>query len=674
MHKPLIVLVFLTFCLLSCQDKEDIKPSLIPFPQEITWGAEKLSFNGIVIDAKGSFENEQKVLEEYFGKEVNNQPITIKLINAGVINPHGFSGAYELRVENEIEIKAPDATGIFYGIQTLKQLINTDGETFNIPKCVINDWPAFQIRGFMHDVGRNYQTPDLLKEQIDVLAAYKYNVFHLHITDDPGWRLESKIYPQLQSAEATSRKPGKFYTQQEFKDLVEYCRQRHITLIPEIDVPGHTAAFRKALGIKSMNSPEVQKIIMDLVDELCTLAPAEIMPYIHLGTDEVREPSELVDEDFLIPIIQKVHDNNREYISWWHGIRTPGDSTSIKQLWAQHEPLAGHPFIDSRANYINHLDPLAGIGRLFFQQPCRVEYGDSLRLGGILCCWPDDRVDEERNILLQNSVYPFMLTYSEAIWRGVKSTGDKYWAQLPPVNSPEYQAYKEFENRLVVHRNKYFQGKEFPFVKNSHIPWKTIGPFNHNGDFEQTFEPEKEIKDSYIIDGKNYQWNEPDLYGGTVHLKHFFRFPSPIQEKEGTVYALNYIFAEKEQEVDFWIGFQNWSRSGGRRGGPTADIGEWHYTKPKIWVNDNEIQPPKWKQPGLGSNTPEIPFVDEDYYYRKPTKIQLQKGWNKFLLKIPQGGNSWKWMFTCVPVDIMETGVREIENLQYSTDVNIQKK
>ncbi len=674
MHKLLTILIILTFFLLSCRKKEDVKPSLIPLPQEIVWGVGSVSFNGIVVDASGCFENEQKVLEKYFDKDLKSLPIQIKLINANVKNLHGISGAYELRVKNRIEIRAADARGIFYGIQTLKQLINTDGETFNIPKCVINDWPSFKVRGFMHDVGRNYQSPELLKEQIDVLAAYKYNVFHLHLTDNPGWRLESKIYPELQSKDATSRKPGKFYTQQEFKDLVEYCQQRHIILIPEIDVPGHTLAFRLALGITSMNSPEVQKIIMDLVGELCTLAPAEIMPYIHLGTDEVRERSEKVDEDFLVPIIQKIYENKREYISWWHGIKTPGDSTSIKQLWAQHEPLAGHPFIDSRSNYINHLDPLAGIGHLFFQQPCRTEHGDSIRLGGILCCWPDDRVDEERNILLQNSVYPFILTYSEAIWRGVKSTGNKYWAQLPPTNSPEYQAYKEFEDRLIIHRNKYFNGKEFPVVKNSHIPWKIIGPFNHNGDFEQAFEPEKEIKDKYSVDGKNYNWNETDLNGGTIHLKHFFGFPSPIQEKEGTIYALNYIYAENEQEVDFWIGFQNWSRSGGRRGGPTAEMGQWHFTNPKIWVNGNEIRPPKWKQPGLDTNSPEIPFVDEDYYYRKPTKITLQKGWNKFLLKVPFGKNAWKWMFTCVPVDVQRTDVRETKNLKYSTDITIQKK
>lgn len=673
-------LIIIFFAHIFSSNSGDVgKPvSIIPYPQEIVVGNEKTEFSSVTLIQNDFLQNEAADLKQFLSSQkipiVENGQLEISFKIEKVKNPWQIEGAYKLSVSNSIIISAESATGIYYGIQTLKQIIEKEGDHFTVPFCEINDWPAFRIRGFMHDVGRNYQSPDLLKEQIDVLAAYKYNVFHLHLTDDPGWRLESKRIPQLQSAEATSRKPGKFYTQEEFKDIVEYCRQRHIILIPEIDVPGHTAAFRKALGIKSMNSPEVQQIIMNLIDELCALAPPEIMPYIHLGTDEVRERSEKVDKDFLVPIIQKVKDNKREYISWWHGIQTPGDSTSIKQLWAQHEPLAGHPFIDSRANYINHLDPLAGIGRLFFQQPCRTEHGDSLRLGGILCCWPDDRVDHERNILLQNSVYPFMVTYSEAIWRGVKSTRNKYWAQLPPISSPEYQAYAAFENRLAIHRDKYFEGKEFPFVKNSHIPWKIIGPFNHNGDFEQAFEPEKEIKDNYIIEGKNYHWNNPDLYGGTVHLKHFFGFPSPIQEKEGTVYALNYIYSEKEQEVDFWIGFQNWSRSGGRRGGPGAKMGQWHFTNPKIWVNNNEIQPPLWKQPGLETDTPEIPFVDEDYYYREPTTIPLQKGWNKFLLKVPFGKNAWKWMFTCVPVDVQENGVKEIGGLKYATSINDSKK
>jgi len=646
---------------------------LIPLPQEIVIGEKMLQFNSISISENDEFGNEVSLLIDFLKeKEISFDTLgKVKLLleNGNVKNPFGFDGAYELTISDEIIIKAPTSKGIFYGIQTLKQLIDKKGNGFIVPECKIKDWPAFKVRGFMHDLGRNYQTPELLKEQIDVLAAYKYNVFHMHLTDNPGWRLESKIYPELQSEEATSRKPGKFYSQDELKDIIEYCHQRHITVIPEIDVPGHTEAFRKALGIKSMNSPQVQKIILELIDELCSLAPAEIMPYIHLGTDEVRERSEKVDKDFLIPLIQKISDNGRQYISWWHGIQTPGDSTSIKQLWAQYETLVGHPYIDSRSNYINHLDPLAGIGRLYFQQPCRAAHGDSLRLGGILCCWPDNRIDDERNVLSQNSVYPFMVAYSEAIWRGVKSTGDKYWAQLPPVNSPEFKAFQEFENRVVTHRDKYFNVKEFPLVKNAHIPWKIIGSFDRKGDLSKTFEVEKEIRKSYLVNGKNYIWNDTKLYGGTIHLKHFFGFPSPIQEKEGVVYALNYIYSEKEQEVGFWIGFHGWSRSGGRRGGPAPGQGQWHTTNPKIWVNDNEIQSPVWKQPGLAANTPEIPFVDEDYFYREPTKIKLKKGWNKFLLKVPHGGTSWKWMYTCVPVNVTGNDVREVKGLKYSTEI-----
>lgn len=669
----LIIALIILFVFLSCSKKQAEPIALIPFPQQFKLINGNENFSGFSFITDSCFKNEQAALENWLKNQGNstntNKNISIYLKKEAVKNPYRIEGAYKLTVTNQIIISSETAAGIFYGIQTLKQLIQFNGKNFIVPHCKTEDWPAFKIRGFMHDLGRNYQTPELLKEQIDVLASYKYNVFHLHLTDNPGWRLESKIYPELQSEASTSRKQGKFYSQEEFKDIVEYCRQRHITVIPEIDVPGHTEAFRKALDFKSMNNPEVQQVILNLIDELCTLASPEIMPYIHLGTDEVREQVEEVDNQFLVPLIQRIKENGRTYISWWHGIQTPGDSTSVKQLWAQAEPLAGHPFIDSRANYINHLDPLAGIGRLFFQQPCRAEHGDSLRLGGILCCWPDNRVDEERNILQQNSVYPFMVTYSEAIWCGVKSTGNKYWAQLPPVNSKEYKAFSEFENRLVIHRDKYFRGKEFPFVKNAHIPWKIIGPFNHDGDYSKVFEVENKIKDTYNIEGNEYYWNDTILYGGTIHLRHFFGFPSPIREKEGTIYAMNYIYSEIEQEVGFWIGFQNWSRSG-RRGGPTAEIGEWLYTKPKIWVNDIEIQPPAWQQPGLESNTSEIPFVDEDYYYRQPTTVKLNKGWNKFLLKIPFDENAWKWMFTCIPLHIEENDLREIRNLEYSTKIN----
>ncbi|MDE5416726.1 beta-N-acetylhexosaminidase [Labilibaculum sp. DW002] len=669
----LFTMLLLLFLFLSNKGKSETELPLIPQTQQVEWKHVWTNFNSISIVSDAKFLKEEKYLKDYLSSEgvqlssgIGKNILHIKLREGNVMNPLGFEGAYHLTVGNQVVITANNSTGIFNGIQTLKQLIRKEKNEINIANCDIKDWPAFKVRGFMHDVGRNYQSPQLLKEQIEVMAAYKYNVFHFHLTDDPGWRLESKIYPQLQSPEATSRKPGKYYTQEEFIDLVNFCADRHITLIPELDIPGHSQAFRKAFGLKSMNSPKVQKILLDLIDELCALVPAEKMPYIHLGTDEVRNTEEMVDSDFLLPLIQRVEQSKRKYISWWHGMVSPDDSTSVKQLWAQHESLKGHPFIDSRANYINHLDPLAGMSRLFYQQVCRQEHGDELALGGILCLWNDNRVEDERNLIKQNPVYPAMLVYSEAVWKGKKNyKGNQYWAQLPSEGTSEYQDYRKFEEKLIAHRDLYFQGKEFPYLKNAHIPWKIIGPFDHDGDMSVSFPVEDTIQDEYKINGKKYQWWSKNVYGGTVHLKHFFGFPSPVKEKEGTVYAMTQVWSPEEQEIGFWIGFHGWSRSGGRRGGPAPKQGQWHTTEPKIWVNEEEVAAPDWKQAGLAANTAEIPFIDEDYFYRTPSIVKLKKGWNKILLKVPHGRTSWKWMFTCIPVKIIDGNVSEVSDLRF---------
>lgn len=645
--------------------------NLIPQPQEFNEGKETLVFSDINIETAFNFENEIKLFSDFLETTKGKKKEVVLHIEQGnVKNPFGFEGAYAIEISKQITIKAPTNAGVHHAFQTLKQLLANykTNNGYALPYCSINDWPAFKVRGFMHDVGRNFISLDRLKEHIEIMSLYKYNIFHFHLTDNHGWRLESKKYPQLQDEAATNRNKGKYYTQQEFKDLVQFCKERHITIIPELDMPGHTEAFRKALKLSKMNSVKVQRILIDLVEELCTLASAHDMPYIHLGTDEVRGSKEKVDNSYMLPIIKTVEKNGRESISWWQGIKTKGDKNSIKQLWAQSEPLKGHAYIDSRANYINHLDPLCAPVRLFFQQPCRVPNGDKKRLGGILCSWPDNNVKTENDIFEQNPIYLSLVAYSESIWKGVDNgTEDQFWAQLPQVSTKEYADYLDFEKRLLFHRNQFFEGKEFQFVENAHIPWRFIGPFDHSGDLEKSFEVETNIQEEYQVEGKTYTWGKHDLHGGTVHLKHFFDFPSPIKEKEGTVYALNYMYSDKEQEVDFWIGFHGWSRAGGRRGGPTPKQGQWHNTNPKIWVNDREVQPPNWQQPYLATETEEVPFMDEDYFYRKPTKIKLQKGWNKFLLKVPQGGNSWKWMYTCVPVKIEKGNIREVEGLRYKT-------
>ena len=671
----LIVCLFL-ISLISCT--EDSKktsndfPALIPFPKEMGRTKDKFMLTDkitIVSEGEGveaEAEMLRKYLEEVGIKATTGTKKGNVLLKLGKVDAdNNVDEAYLLDVTTkQVKIVANTRTGLFWGIQTLRQSISDSEDGKYLPWCSIRDWPEFKIRGFMHDNGRNFQSLPLLKEQLEVLALYKMNVFHWHFTDNPGWRLESKKYPQLQDSSATSRKPGKYYSHNDFREILDFCKQRHITVIPEFDLPGHTDAFRKTFGGITMTDEGVQEILIDLIDELCGLATPEEMPYIHLGTDEVRRAEEKVPADFLIPLLDKVKECGREVIVWREGIIVEEDSTSINQLWAKHEPQEGHRFIDSRSNYINHLDPFAGVARLFFQQPCYQPKGDSLALGGILCAWPDNRVDDERDILRQNPIYPSIVFYSDAIWNGRENINEEYWAKLPDVGSDEFKSFEKFETKVIAHRDRFFQDKEFPYVTQTGIKWKLIGAFDHKGDVNRQFPVEAQMQDSYSLDDTLFQWSGP-YAGGTIHLKHFFGFPSVTDKNEGTYYAYTEIYSPEDRQQNFWIGFHGWSRAGGRRGGPFPEQGQWHTTNPKIWVNGKEIQPPIWKQPSLAANTPEIPFVDEDYFYREPTKVNLKKGWNKVLLKIPHGGTSWKWMFTCVPVDWDGTNVREVKDLKF---------
>ncbi len=642
----------LIFCLVILSlfgwSKTQDFPALIPMPQQVVW-------NGQVFKIIG-----------------NEAPIVKRIVSELPEVPSKSDEAYLLKINRDsVVLIARTSKGLFRGRQTIRQLTYTEkGQQF-IAGCAITDWPAFEIRGFMQDVGRNFMSMALLKEQIDVMAAYKFNVFHFHVTDNPGWRLESKKYPELHAATSMSRWLGKFYTQKDFVELVNYCNDRFITLIPEFDIPGHCEAFRKAFAIDSMSDRRVQPILLDLIDELCALVPVNKMPYIHLGTDEVWSKYERPADGLLAALTARVNSHQREVIVWRPGQQIDSDKTSITQLWSSNgKPKPGHRYLDSRLNYLNHLDPLAGVAQLYFDRICDASTGDSLRLGGILCCWNDNNVNNEYDILRQNPVYPGMLVYSETSWKGQSTDfGENFLAKLPARDSQLFNGFQEFEDRLIQHRNLYFQEKPFPYVKQTQLNWQIIGPFNNNGDVSESFPVENADNQSYTIEGKTYNWTGP-YTRGTIHIRHFFGFPSYFSEKQGTVYARTSIWSPKDQEVGFWIGFQDWSRSGGRRGGPFPEQGQWHTTNPKVWVNQHEVEPPVWINPGLAEKTEEIPFRDENYFFRNPTAITLKKGWNKVLIKVPQGGKSWKWMFTFLPVKLDGQDVREVDGLKFSSGIN----
>jgi hypothetical protein len=419
-----LAVFILALATIGCQPEKQQLPALIPLPQQIAWNGQKFNL------ADSSTRFVQRLVPN---------------IDGIVLNHHE---AYTLEVTNDsLILSAITPTGLYRGLQTVRQLTAVEKGKRMVAGCSITDWPAFRIRGFMQDVGRNFQPMEMLKEQIDVLATYKMNVFHFHVTEDPGWRLESKLYPQLNDPATMSRWPGKYYTQDDFRKLVAYCTERHITLIPEFDVPGHSTAFRKAMGFEAMSDPRVQPVLIDLIDELCSLAPADIMPYIHIGTDEVWHSYEVPSPTLLPALVDRItNHHNREVIVWRPGQNIAGDSVSITQLWSSSgHPKPGHRYLDSRLNYLNHLDPLAGIPQLYFERINDAPHGDSLRLGGILCNWNDNLVANEYDAILQNPVYPGILTYSETSWKGQPiDFGEQYLAKFPSKEDEAFHPIPRF--------------------------------------------------------------------------------------------------------------------------------------------------------------------------------------------------------------------------------------
>ncbi|QQL45315.1 family 20 glycosylhydrolase [Sulfuriroseicoccus oceanibius] len=649
------------------------KPALLPMPQQVEWANQavpvkslKVTFPGQVDDALRFAQLKEEVTEllKSNGVTHSNEAEQALMFRLGKVDvPNQWQGqereAYQLVSEPRgVSITANDVSGLYAGLQTLRQLmVHQNGET-TVAACKVQDYPAFKIRGLMHDVGRNFQTIDQLKMQIDVMAKHKLNVFHWHLTDHYGWRLESKIYPELQSDKAFGRWHGKYYTQEEFKDMVDYCWARGIIIIPEFDTPGHSEAFRHGLEIPNMKDPRAIEAICKLVDEVCTLAPKERMPYIHIGTDEVRHRDEYVNADYLPTLHKAVQDNGREVIGWCKGMTFKG-AKQIAQTWAQSRPWGGAQHIDSRANYINHLEAMDFAQRMFFQQPCRQPHGDDIQLGGILAYWPDTLTDDEKRSLTNSPVVSAMVAYSEAVWKGVEKDRPEYWAKIPPKGTPEYDAYADFEDRLAEIRDRFHTDVPFLMVKGHDIEWRLLGPV------EDGLSPELEqgiVKDRYEVDGKPLNWTKP-VYGGAIHVKHFFGFKSHLSsfpKGRNIVWANTHVYSPKDQEVDAWINFNTISTSDPRAG--VAQQGEWGANPAcDIWLNGERIAPPKWQNKGKAAK--EIALIDEVYTSREPAKIKLKKGWNTVLIK---SAPTWKWVFTFVPVEKDGPIYREVEGLKYS--------
>ncbi len=265
--------------------------------------------------------------------------------NSVVLTSAGTDGlppeGYRLTITpNNITIAANGA-GLFYGIQTLIQLVPlSHGAVVKLPCVQIDDYPRFSYRGFMLDVSRHFFSVELIKRYLDLMAAYKLNNFHWHLTDDQGWRIEIKKYPKL--TEIGSRRPetlignyhdrtpqqydntpyGGFYTQDEIRDVVKYAAAKYINIVPEIEMPGHSDAALAAYPEFGCNPPDTYKVsgtwserhdvfcpteetfafLQDILTEVMDLFPGK---YIHIGGDEVAK-DDWIHSDFCQKLIKKL--------------------------------------------------------------------------------------------------------------------------------------------------------------------------------------------------------------------------------------------------------------------------------------------------------------------------------------------------------------------------------
>lgn len=308
---------------------------IIPRPLEIK-SPEVSAFyqltKGVTIFAEGDLENEvtylQNEIKPATGYSLSKGPASsaIRLKIDASLKGLGKEG-YTLTVSNKgVEIVAPTDTGVFYGIQSLLQLLPTDIEKesvqqvdWKIPHTSITDKPRFEWRAFMLDEARHFKGEKEVKRLLDQMAELKMNVFQWHLTDDQGWRIEIKKYPKLTSVGSkrkdtqvggwnSKNRAGEphqgFYTQEQIKDIVAYAAERHITIVPEIGMPGHASAaiaaypwlgtmnrkievpdyFGKLPDTYNPASERVYQAMDDIFSEVCALFPSKI---IHIGGDEV---------------------------------------------------------------------------------------------------------------------------------------------------------------------------------------------------------------------------------------------------------------------------------------------------------------------------------------------------------------------------------------------------
>lgn len=641
---------------------------LLPKPKEVKTAGGNLTIADARVEMPDFGARWQEWLAENDVKSSAQQRainITGRLVDALPGVPAGNREAYRLNITPKgIDVEATGAKGFYWALATTRQLAEATPQkpgSLRLPCVSITDWPSFEWRGLMQDVGRTYVSVPELKKQIKLMSQFKANVFHIHLTENQAWRLESRIFPMLNDSVNMTRCPGEYYTQQEMRDLTQYAADHAVMLVPEIDVPGHSEAFTRTFR-HDMQSPQGEKIARLLIEEaIDEVWPDDsITPWIHLGTDEVSHTN----PRFVPDMVRLGRDRGKKVITWMPGADYGPGEIDLLHLWSfRGKGHDGLPVVDSKLHYLNHLDTYADLRALYRSNIYGQQQQTPEVLGEEIAVWNDryigpDSVYHSRELsnAAQNNLYPYLLAIAERSWMG---GGDEYFDHygtlMAPEDTKDFAEFCDFERRLLWHKDHALNDEPIPYVKQTDVVWAITDPFPNGGDLDASFPPETEPT------AMSYQWNDStynvrQFRGAGHYLRHVWGaidtnhsvYDNP--QPNHTAYAYTYVYSPKKQEVGMQLEFQNYSRS-------DSDLpprqGQWDWKHSRVWLNGQELLPPHWDVQHT-ERSMEQPLGNVNFSAREPRLVTLEKGWNKVMLKLPVGAFSIpevrlnKWMFTCV--------------------------
>ena len=481
-----------------------VTPPLMPLPTKMETTAGRLLIDGNFTAAAGGFSDArlEGALQRFTARlsrqtgipmltprpaDASKATLRVDCAAAGPAYPTlGEDESYTLDVTADgARLQSATIDGALHGLETFTQLVTLGPDGFQTPLVHVEDHPRFAWRGLMIDVARHWIPVPVVERNLDAMAAVKLNVFHWHLSDDQGFRVESKRYPRLQELGSD----GNFYTQDQIRHIVEYARDRGIRVIPEFDMPGHTTSWfpgypelASAPGPYSIGrtwgvfdptldpSREATYQFLDnFIGEMVQLFPD---PFFHIGGDEVNgrqwtqsqkiqdwarrnnlKDNHAIQAYFNQRLLKILEKYGKTMVGWDEILHPDLPMASVIQSWRGQNGLsqavgAGHRAILSWGYYLDHMqpasyhygiDPLAGAAaQLTPEQAARV-------LGGEACMWDE---------------YASAETVDSRIWPRAAAIAERYWSRQEVTDASEMYPRLEAVSRLldwtgVQHRSGY---------------------------------------------------------------------------------------------------------------------------------------------------------------------------------------------------------------------------